>query len=141
MCRFHSLKPFIGERGEAKIRSRQTRLNAVDERCKIDRSVKRRRGGEPSTNCFFFFIYLFKTILIGLNYLLSYFMSGHIMMCMHCVFVLQPESSSEGIRLLRFWGQLPQLVTFQHNHTISQLGFSYHYHFQLPMGRGSTVLR
>jgi hypothetical protein len=39
-----------GERGEAKIRSRQTRLNAVDERWKIDRNVKRRIGGEPSIN-------------------------------------------------------------------------------------------
>jgi hypothetical protein len=29
---------------EAKIRSRQTRLNEVDKRWKIDRSVKRRRG-------------------------------------------------------------------------------------------------
>jgi hypothetical protein len=48
-----------GERGEAKIRSRQARLNAADERSKIDRSVKRRRGGEPSTNCFTFsFTYL-----------------------------------------------------------------------------------
>jgi hypothetical protein len=38
----------------------------VDERWKIDRSVKRRRVGEPSTNCFtflFLFTYL-KLILL-----------------------------------------------------------------------------
>ncbi len=54
-----------GERGEAKIRSRQTRLNAVDKRWKIDRSVKRRRGGEqPSTNCFTFSFTYLKLILL-----------------------------------------------------------------------------
>ncbi len=36
-----------GERGEAEISSRQTRLNAVDERWKIDRSVKKGEGVNP----------------------------------------------------------------------------------------------
>jgi hypothetical protein len=54
----------LGKRGEAKIRSRQTRLNAEDERWKIDRSVKRRRGGEPSTNCFTFSFTYLKLILL-----------------------------------------------------------------------------
>jgi hypothetical protein len=53
-----------GELGEAKIRSRRTRLNAEDERWKIDRSVKRGRGAEPSTNCFTFSFTYLKLILL-----------------------------------------------------------------------------
>ncbi len=35
------------------------------------------RGEDPPTSRFIFVINLFKTVLIGLNYLLFYFMSGH----------------------------------------------------------------
>ncbi len=50
-----------GEHGEAKIRSRQTTLNAVDERWKIDRSVttrseEKKKIPQPSVSPFYLLI-------------------------------------------------------------------------------------